>query len=84
MELFSRGRARKRERNVTVPARIELGNAQDVVLVISVTWYGGGSSFTVLRRYMVYTFDRLSPSREGRVYAMEERDSGRPKGTIYP
>ena len=48
------------------------------------TWYGGGSSFTVLRRYMVYTFDRLSPSREGRVYAMEERDSGRPKGTIYP
>jgi len=48
------------------------------------TWYGGRSSFTVLRHYMVYTFDMLFPAGGGRVYAMEEGDSGRPKRKVYP
>lgn len=50
----------------------------------TLTWYGGRSSFTVLRHYMVYTFDMLSPAGEGRVYAMEEGNSGRPKRKVYP
>jgi hypothetical protein len=33
---------------------------------------------------MVYTFDMLSPAGEGRVYAMEEGNSGRPKRKVYP
>ena len=53
-------------------------------LTFSWTWYGGRSSFTVLRHYMVYTFDMLFPAGEGRVYAMEEGDSGRPKRKVYP
>ena len=33
---------------------------------------------------MVYTFDMLFPAGGGRVYAMEEGDSGRPKRKVYP
>lgn len=59
---------------------------ENVRLLVSGTFtrYGGRSSFTVLRHYMVYTFDMLFPAGEGRVYAMEEGDSGRPKRKVYP
>ena len=61
-----------------------MGAPDNFDMVVSGTWYGGRSSFTVLRHYMVYTFDMLSPAGEERVYAMEEGNSGRPKRKVYP
>ncbi len=50
---------------VNVLVNVHLSAPGTNKLTFSGTWYDGGSSFTGLRQYMVYTFDRLLPSWEG-------------------